>query len=171
MAYHRGRLYLASTSGLMLAVADLEGKFVDGFDLFRLFELEEKDRGVTDLGGFGVDADGNVLMTVPVLFRAFVLSSKGKLASFGRPGSAPGRFNIVGGIAQDSKGNLLVVDRLKGAIQVFDRKFQFVTQFASRGYKPGELVFPDDLAVGNGDRVYVTQAGKRGISVFKVTYR
>jgi DNA-binding beta-propeller fold protein YncE len=171
MAYHRGRLYLASTSGLMLAIADPDGNFVDRFDLFRLFELEEKDRGVTELGGFSVDTDGNVLMTVPVLFRAFVLSPKGELASFGKAGGAPGRFNIIGGIARDSKGNLLVVDRLKGSVLVFDRKHQFVTQFASRGYRPGELVSPNDLAIGNGDRVYVTQAGRRGISVFRMTYR
>jgi hypothetical protein len=171
MAYQDGRFYLAATMGLTAVITDRDGNFTNGFDLFRLFELEEKDRGAVELGGFGVDRDGNMLMTVPVLFRAFVLSPKGVLSQFGKPGGAPGRFNIVGGIARDSKGNLLVVDRLKGSVLVFNPKFDFVGQFSNRGYKSGELVFPEDLAIGDGDRVYVTQAGRKGISVFRLTYQ
>ncbi len=170
MVYQRGRFYLASNIGLEIVTADRNGTFTTGYDLFRLFELEEKDRGVTELGGFGVDRDGNMLMTVPVLFRAFVLSPDGTLTGFGKAGSAPGRFNITGGITRDSKGNFLVVDKLKGSVLVFDRRFEFVSQFASRGYKPGELIFPDDLAVDTRDRVYVTQVGRRGVSVFLLTY-
>jgi hypothetical protein len=170
MTVHRGQFFLAATMGLQVITADREGNFAGGYDLFRMFELEEKDRGNVEIGGFGVDRDGNVLMTVPVLFRAYVLSPDGKLASFGKPGGAPGRFNVVGGIARDSRGNLLVVDKLKAAVLVFDPRFQFVTQFASRGYRPGELIFPDDLAVDAADRVYVTQVAKRGVSVFKLTY-
>jgi DNA-binding beta-propeller fold protein YncE len=167
----RAQLYLASNMGLQVVVADREGNVTATHDLFRLFELEEKDRGTVELGGFTVDRDGNILMTVPVLFRAFVLSPAGTLRAFGRAGGAPGRFNIVGGIGRDSKGNLLVVDKLKGSVLVFNPKFDFVTQFAARGYKPGELIFPEDLAVDAADRVYVTQVAKRGISVFKLTYR
>jgi len=65
---------------------------------------------------------------------------------------------------------VLVIDKLKGSVLVFDRRFEFVSQFASRGYKPGELIFPDDLAIDARDRVYVTQVGKRGVSVFLLTY-
>jgi DNA-binding beta-propeller fold protein YncE len=170
MVYRREEIALASTMGLTIVIADRNGSFKKGYDLFTLFELEEKDRGNVELGGFSVDGDGNVLMTAPVLFRAFVLSPDGKLDAFGKPSSAPGGFNIVAGIARDSKGNFLVVDRLKGSVLVFNRKFAFVTQFASRGYKPGELAFPDDLAIDPQDRVYVTQVGRRGVSVFKLTY-
>jgi DNA-binding beta-propeller fold protein YncE len=35
------------------------------------------------------------------------------LGSFGRPGSAPGQFNQVHGIAVDSKGNVLL-DEVRG---------------------------------------------------------
>jgi DNA-binding beta-propeller fold protein YncE len=111
-----------------------------------------------------------MLMTVPVLFRAFVLSPDGTMNWFGKASSAPGGFNIAGGIARDSRGNFLIIDRLKGAVQIFDAKFAFVTQFSTRGYKPGQLIFPDDLAVDGRDRVYVTQMGKRGISVFTLEY-
>jgi len=170
MAYRNGLLYLASTMGLIAAVTDRDGRFTRAYDLFRLLELEEKDRGATELAGFSVDADGNILFTVPVMFRAFVLAPDGSIAAFGKPGSAPGGFNIVGGIARDRKGNIVVIDRLKASVLVFDKTFKFVTQFASYGRKPSQLVFPDDLAIGTDDRIYVTQSGKKGISVFKLTY-
>ena len=170
MVYHGGNFYLASLIGLKIVVADREGNFKRVYDLIPLLDLEEKDRGNTEMIGFSVDKEGNLLITVPVLFRAYVLSPDGMINYFGKPGSAPGRFNIVAGIAKDSKGNYLIVDKLKGAVMVFDKSFSFVTQFASRGYKPGNLIFPDDIAIDNGDRLYVTQAGKRGVSVFQLTY-
>jgi len=171
LAARLGRLFLASAMGLQVVVADREGRVTAAHDLFRLFELEEKDRGAVELGGFAVDGDGNVLMTAPVLFRAFVLAPDGTLSAFGKAGGGPGRFNVVGGIARASRGHLLVVDKLKGSVLVFSPKLDFVTQFAGRGYRPGELIVPDDLAVDATDRVYVSQAGKRGVSVFKLTYQ
>jgi len=170
MVFRGGQLALASTIGLKIVTADRDGNFRKGYDLFRLFELEEKDRGNVEIGGFSVDGDGNILMTVPVLFRAFMLAPDGTMNWFGKPSGAPGGFNITAGIVRDSKGNFLVVDRLKGSLLVFDRKFAFVTQFATRGYKPGQLAFPDDLAIDGHDRVYVTQMARRGVSVFKLTY-
>ncbi len=170
MVYQRGTFYLASSMGLKIVTADREGHFIKGYDLFPLFELEEKDRGSVELGGFSVDRAGNMLMTAPVLFRAYVLSPDGNIRSFGKASSAPGGFNIAGGIARDSKGNFLVVDKLKGSVLVFDAKFAFVTQFSTRGYKRGELIFPDDLVIDSRDRVYVTQMAKRGVSVFTLEY-
>jgi hypothetical protein len=170
LVVERGSLYLAASMDLKVVVADREGNVANQYDLFRLFELDEKDRGAVELGGFAVDRDGNLLMTIPVMFRAYVVTPAGAVSAFGRPGGAPGRFNIVAGIARDSKGNVLVADRLKCAVLVFDPRFNFVAQFATRGQRPGELILPDALAVDAGDRVYVTQAGKKGISVFKLTY-
>ena len=170
MVYQDGNIYLASLSELKILVADREGNFKGGFDIFPLLDLEEKERGNLEIVGFSVDREGNILMTIPVLFSAYVLSPDGKINPFGKPGSAPGKFNVVAGIARDSKGNYLVVDRLKAAVMVFDKTFNFVTQFGSRGYKPGDLIFPDEIALDVGQRVYVTQMGKRGVSVFKLTY-
>jgi hypothetical protein len=170
MLFQNGNLYLASTGGLKAVVADQDGNFKKGFDLFSLFELEEKDRGNVEISGFNVDRDGNMLMTVPVLFRAYLLSSEGRITSFGRPGGGPGRFNIAAGIARDSKGNYLVVDKLKSAVLVFDKSFNFLTEFGYRGYKPGNLIYPEEVVVDGADRLYVTQMGKRGVSVFKLAY-
>jgi len=170
MVYQDGNIYLSSFMGLNVVIADHQGNFKKGYDLFSLLELEEKDRGNVEMVGFSVDNEGNILFTVPTLFRACILSPDGKLNWFGKPGSASGKFNIVAGIARDSKGNYLVVDKLKCAVMVFDKKFNFLTQFSERGYKPGYLIAPDDIAIDNGDRIYVTQAARKGVSVFRLVY-
>ena len=170
MIYRQTGFYLASLFTMKLAILDLEGNFKKGYDLIPLFELEEKDRGNVEVSGFSVDAGGNIVMTVPVLFRAYVLSPDGAVTWFGKPGGAPGRFNIVAGIVSDRQGNYLVVDRLKGSVLVFDKNFNFVTQFGVRGYRPGELIFPNEIAIDNGDRIYVTQMGRRGVSVYRLNY-
>ncbi len=170
MVYQDGNFYLASSMGLQVAVVDHRGNFKKGYDLFPLLELEEKHRGNLEIIGFNVDKEGNILFTIPVLFRACILSPDGKLNWFGRPGSVPGKFNIVAGMVRDSKGNYLVVDKLKCAVMVFDPNFKFVTQFSERGYKPGYLIAPDDIAIDNKDRIYVTQVARRGVSVFRLTY-
>jgi hypothetical protein len=163
-------LYFASTEGMKIVITDLEGNFRKGYDLFSLLELEEKQRGNAEIFGFSVDGDGNILFTIPVLFKAFMLSNEGKISYFGRSGGAPGKFNIVSGIVRDRQGNILVVDRLKSAVMIFDKKFNFVTQFGFRGPRPENLFGPDDIAIDRNDRIYVTQGRKRGVSVFKLTY-
>ena len=76
----------------------------------------------------------------------------------------------MAGIASDTKGNILVVDKLKCAVMVYDKNFNFLNQFSSRGWKPGFLIAPEDVVIDSQSRVYVTQAGNKGISVFRVTY-
>jgi|PlaIllAssembly_1097288.scaffolds.fasta_scaffold212513_1 hypothetical protein len=170
MIYQQGSFYLASLMGMKFVIADSEGNFKNGYDLIPLFELEEKDRGSVEISGFSVDAGGNVAITVPALFRAYIMSPDGAVTWFGRPGGAPGRFNIAAGIVRDSKGNYLVVDRLKGSVLVFDKNFNFTTQFGIRGHKRDDLMFPNDIAIDNRDRIYVTQTGRRGVSVYALNY-
>ena len=167
---HGDSLYFASGEGMKIAITDLEGNFKKGYDLISLLELKEEDRGNMEIYGFSVDGNGNILFTIAVLFKAFVLSDEGKLSYFGKAGGAPGKFNIVSGIVRDSQGNFLVVDRLKSAVMIFDEKFNFVTQFGYRGLRPENLFAPDDIAIDSNDRIYVTQERKRGISVFKLAY-
>ena len=170
MIFRNGTLYFASLMQLIIITTDLNGNFKKGYDIFSLIELEEKDRGNVEIIGFSVDKNGNILFTIPVLFRVYILSPEGKVTSFGKPGGAPGRFNIVGGIVADSKGNYLIVDKLKSAVMVFDKNYNFLNQFGYRGFKPGNLIAPDDIAIDSQDRIYVTQGRKRGVSVFMMTY-
>ncbi len=170
MVYQGEELYLASLVTLMVAVIDMDGVFKKGYDILPLLELEEKEKADAVMVGFSVDREGNILFTIPPIFKAFKLSTDGRIANFGKPGAAPGRFNIISGIATDSRGNILVVDKLKCAIMVFDKNFNFITQFGTRGNRPGDLISPDDIAIDSQDRIYLSQSATKGVSVYKLTY-
>jgi DNA-binding beta-propeller fold protein YncE len=163
-------LYLLDSGSLRLAVTDTDGVFQKGYDLGLLAAIEESKRAQTAIGGFSVDREGNMLFTIPVLFAAYKLTPDGNLVSFGKRGSTPGTFNIVGAIAVDDRGYYYVADKLKSAILIFDTNFTFQYQFGLRGLGPDNLVGPRDLALGEG-KLYVSQLLNRGVSVFKLTYQ
>lgn len=162
--------FLASTNKMQAIVVDQKGVFKKGYDLAKIIEIPEKDRPDTEIFGFSLDRSGNMLFTVAVLFKAYVVSPEGKvIASFGKAGSAPGMFGIVSGIAVADDGNYLVLERLRSVVMVFDKEFRFLQEFGYRGDKPGNLIRPNDLAVGNSGKLYVTQVRNRGISVFSLS--
>jgi DNA-binding beta-propeller fold protein YncE len=170
MAYREGQFYLADGRTLRIAVADKNGQVQKTYDLIPLFDLKEKDRADLEMGGFSVDSEGNMLFTVPVLFSATVLSPEGVVKNFGQPGSIPGKFGVASGIVRDNKENILVADKLKCVISVFDSGTGFLTEFGGRGNEPDSLIVPDVLAVDGSDKVYVTQGANRGVSVFRLIY-
>jgi hypothetical protein len=156
---------------MRIVVTDTNGVFRKGYDLGSLVGVEEKKRADTDIGGFSVDREGNMIFTIPVRFAAFALSPDGKIKGFGRPGSAPGRFNIVGGIVADDRGNYYVADKLKCAVLIFDKNFNFLKEFGYRGLRPGNLIGPKNLVLDTRGRLYVSQRRSRGISVFQITHK
>ncbi len=167
----RNTIYLVDLRRLKVVTTDLDGAFKDGYDIYAILSLKKTAReDVGGIAGFSVASDGSILFTIPTLFSAYRLYPDGKIASFGRPGSAPGKFNIVAGIALDSRGNYLVVDRLKSTVMVFDENFTYLTQFGFRGTRRGNLIAPDEVAVGASGKVYVTQNVGRGVSVYMVNY-
>lgn len=166
LRYASGKIYLASHGTMRVVVLDATGAFVAGYDLAKLIGEESKRE---DLGfrGFNVDKEGNLLFTIQPLFQAFVVSPEGNVRAFGVKGSAPGKFNVVSGIARDDDGNFYVADILKSAVIVFDKDFQFLREFGYRGRGPQNLAAPEELAVGGG-KLYVAQHARRGVSVFKL---
>ena len=171
IVYKFGQLYLLDIRSLRLAITDPNGIFIKGYDIGSMIEADDSKRAATEIGGFSVDREGNMLFTVPVFFRAYKLTPDGQLSGFGRPGSAPGRFNVVGGIVADDKGYYYVADRLKSAIIVFDKDFKFQIEFGYRGIKPHNLIGPKDLGLDNEGNLYVSQLSSKGISVFKITHK
>jgi len=168
--YQDGKFYFLSSSQMRVVVTDPNGAFMKGYDLADILEIPEKNRPETEIFGFSLDRAGNMLFTVPVLFQAFVVSPDGKVAgSFGKAGSAPGRFGVVSGIAKDDRGNYLVVERLRSVVMVFDKEYQFLHEFGYRGDKPDNLIRPNEVAVGNSGKIFVTQLRNRGVSVFNVS--
>ena len=166
MRYAGGRIYLCDGNAMRILVLDDTGAYVAAYDAAEKLESADK-RADLGIRGFGVDGEGNLLFTVQPLFRAFVMTPAGDVRGFGQRGSAPGKFNVVGGIARDAAGNYYVADLLKSAILVFDPEFRWVKEFGYRGRKPGSLAVPEEIVVG-GEKLFVSNRGRRGVSVFHV---
>lgn len=169
IAYQVGRLYLAETAAMKVAITDEEGVFQKAFDLAALAGIADEERSNAGLGGFNVDLKGNILFTVPVKFSAYRLPLDGELIGFGTPGQTAGTFGIISGIVSDARGNVMVADSLRSVVMIFDEDLQFQHEFGYRGDRPENLIGPSDLAFGN-DRLFVSQLRHRGVSVFRFTY-
>jgi sugar lactone lactonase YvrE len=170
MLVRNGHFYFISLPASRVIVTDTSGAFQKQVELLPLLEVEDRRKSDIETIGFTVDGEGNLFFTVPTLFKVFKVSPDGKVTSFGRPGSPPGRFGILSGIATDSRGNLLVADKLKCVIMVFDKNFNFLAEFGYRGARPENLIQPDDLAIDRRDRLYVSQGRRRGVSVFALAH-
>ena len=170
MVFRNGLFYFATLGASSVIITDEKGAFRERLDFLGMLEPEDRKKSGIEVLGFTVDREGNIFFTMPVLFKVFKHAPDGTVSSFGRPGSIPGRFGILAGIAADSRGNLLVLDKLKSAVQVFDKDFNFVTAFGYRGDRPENLIMPDGLAIDGRDRLYVTQGRRRGVSVFAMAY-
>lgn len=168
--YRKGSLYLVDKNQMKVVVTDMNGAYLDGYDLAGLLGFDEKKRANTGIVGFSVDKEGNILFTIPVQFQAYKLSPDRKIVSFGQRGSAPGKFNIVGGIVSDDQGYLYLTDTLRCVVMVFDKDFKFLKEFGYRGFGSENLIAPMELTVDNTGRIYVSQSARRGVSVFKITY-
>lgn len=166
MVHGDGKLYLVSTTGLEAVVLDVYGRYLRYWDLAKMLGIENP--GTQKLSGVGVDQAGNLLLTIPVLFKAYVVSPDGKVKFFGSPGSAPGLFGIASGIAADDHGNVYVADRLRSVVMIFDPSHRFIREF---GLESGTLSLhrPSELTIGNNGRLYITQARNQGVAVFGLT--
>ena len=83
--------------------------FREGYDiasLLKLDELDEKDREDVEIVGFSVDREGNILFTMPVMAKAYVLSPDKQVRSFGSRGSRAGKFGVPGGIVSGCLGQI-----------------------------------------------------------------
>lgn len=79
--------------------------------------------------------------------------------------SAPGR-----GSALDKDGNILVADKLRCVVMVFEPvSFAMLKEFGNRGFKSGNLIGPDDILVDSQNKVYVSSLRSRGISVYQLS--
>jgi hypothetical protein len=167
MVYRDGKLYLVDRTDMRVIVMDEQGKIEKNIDLFAALGVK-KQRSDVGLSGFSLDKDGSILFTVPVLFQGFRLSPDGKLVAFGQRGSSPGKFNVTAGIITDDEGHYFVADKLKCAVLIFDKDFNFITQVGYRGFNsPGGLIVPSEIAYMD-KHLYVSSGANQGVSVFEI---
>ena len=171
MVYRAGRLYLANQAEMRVVVTDANASFIKGYDLATMFNFTDQQRMDSGVDGFTVDNKGNMLFTIPALGRAYRCPPDGTIIEFGKRGSGPGKFGVPSGIAADKAGNLLITDKLRGVVIIFDKELKFVKEFGFRGLRPGNLIVPNEITVDTvTNRVYVSQMRRRGVNIYQLSY-
>jgi hypothetical protein len=166
MMVRAGAIWLVSTDQMLAASFTHDGAWIRTLDLATIAGVPSGDRGSFGLGGFDVEPSGAALFAVPVQFKVYRVTADGTVSTFGRVGSNAGGFGIISGLAADGRGNILVADRLRNVVMVFDESFRFVREFGQSGPAAKRLVRPGDLAVGAAGKLYVSQLGNGGVAVF-----
>ena len=166
LVYAGGKFYLAASNRLQVLVLNKRAGLERVNDFTSALPEDKEIRKNADFAGLAVDAQGNVIVSVPIDFGVYVMAPDGAVRRFGEAGSRPGTFNIAGAVAADAAGNIYVADLLRSSVMVFDRNHQFVTEFGGYGTAEGQMVKPADLAVSNAGRLYVSQMRNRGVAVF-----
>jgi len=114
-------------------------------------------------------ADGTFRIPGGELHRVLIVAEDGTLTeSFGRFGTATGRFVFPVAAAAGPQGSLLVLDRMRHKVMVFDAKNQFVTEYGSIGDAPGRFYHPVSMATDGAGRLYVAQGFRGRVQVFNV---
>ncbi len=160
-----GKTYLADFGAMKVLVVGDAGEHLASHDLARILDLERSRED--SLTGFSVARDGTLLFTIATLFQAYAVAPDGSVRAWGKPGGAPGMFNVVKGVVADDRGRYYVLDGLKSAVIAFDAGLNFRGEFGYRGNAAGNLSFPTAIAFGDG-RIYVAQSGNRGVAVFNI---
>ena len=76
-------------------------------------------------------------------------SKDGKfIKAWGKPGTAPGEFNVPHGIAFDSKGRLFVADRANNRLQIFDQDGNFLDEWKQFSRLSGIYIDKNDVLYG-----------------------
>lgn len=98
-----------------------------------------------------------------------VVSPKGEmLRSFGRPGAKRGELTFPVGIALAPEGRILVLDRMRHTVLLYDSDHKFLDEFLHVGYDPGDLYHPVAIEASPAGIVWVTQGLEGRIQIFRL---
>lgn len=162
-------LWLVSPSQLLAATFGLDGGHRRRIDLGAIAEVPDAERADSELRGFDAAADGAFVFSIPVQFRVYVAAPDGSVRAFGKSGSAAGNFGIVSSVAFGDGGRIVVSDRLRNVVMIFDENLGFLREFGSRGDRANRLTRPGELATGSDGKLYVSQLRNKGVAVFAMT--
>lgn len=76
-------------------------------------------------------------------------------------------FQYPCGIAINSKGLLYTTEWDNNRIQVFTSEGQFLNQFSTKGYRPGQLTKSNQITIDRStDLLYISELNNNRMSVF-----
>jgi sugar lactone lactonase YvrE len=166
VATHQGQLYVADSGQAQVLVITPSGTVSKVIPLAKANTadaLPPRPLGIVvwDDGSFAVsdannhrlikyDADGKMLWTV------------------GAGASARGEngFNVPGGLALDSAGNVYVIDILNSQVKKYSPDGAFVSSFGRAGDRAGEFSRPKTVAVDDQNNIYVSDGLQVAVQVF-----
>ncbi len=124
--------------------------------------------------GIAVGPDGSVYVSDTWNHRIQKFTQDGRpITAWGQygqplPGVSESASSFWGprGIAVDARGNVLIADTGNKRIVVFDKDGNYVTEFGSAGFAPGQFDEPVGVAVAPSGTVYVTDTWNQRIQAF-----
>jgi DNA-binding beta-propeller fold protein YncE len=136
-------------------------------DYLRGWQTPEHERGRPT--GLSIARNGNVLVADTHYYRLLIYSPDGELLETlgGTLGHGPGEFGLVTDAVEDSHGNLYVSEYGEyDRIQKFDPQHHYLLEWGSHGSELGQFVRPQNMAIDEQDRIWVTDACNDRIQVF-----
>lgn len=113
--------------------------------------------------------DGRIFVPGGELRRVLVLSEEGEFeVSFGRPGAGTGEFAFPVGVAFGPLGTILVLDRMRHTILLFDSEFRFIGEQGGFGARAGNFYHPLSIASLPDGRVWVAQGYESRVQAFRL---
>jgi DNA-binding beta-propeller fold protein YncE len=114
-------------------------------------------------------ADGTFRVPGGELHSILIVAEDGTVTgSFGRMGTAVGRFVFPVAAAAGPQGSLLVLDRMRHKVMIFDAANTFVSEYGSIGNAPGRFYHPVSIATDGNGHLYVAQGFRGRVQVFNV---
>jgi DNA-binding beta-propeller fold protein YncE len=149
-----------------IQIFDTDGNYLRGW--------RTPDHAVGKPTGLSIDRQGRVLVADTHYYQLLVYDPMsdepdGKLLQKigGTMGSRPGEFGLVTDAVQDRHGYYYISEYGEyDRIQKFTPDGEFVLQWGGHGSAPGQFVRPQNMAIDDQDRIWVTDACNHRIQVF-----
>lgn len=169
---NQGRVYVADAEGRRVLVYTAEGK------LLRTIEPDAQHPKVLQRPyGLLFDGHDRLYITDFDADQVQVFSTDGKfLFAWGREGKSPGQFRAPVAIDQDRLENIYVVEFYGMRVQKFSHEGKFILTWGSEApwgkpAPPDQLLYPEGLAVGPDNNVYLTDSGHDRVKIFDANGR
>ncbi|HSK48096.1 MAG TPA: hypothetical protein VLA05_08865, partial [Coriobacteriia bacterium] len=138
----------------------------DGSRTVSLGETKQVDRLEAGPGAFyfpnglAVADDGRVFVADGDNRRVQVFDEKGEFSKFVDTSGVPR------GLAIDAEKRLYVVDALAHTVDLYSLDGERLVSFGTRGFGPGEFNFPNDVALDDRGRIYVSDRENNQVQVW-----
>jgi len=158
-----GEIYIADTKNYRIQKFSATGKHIKSFDSISGKSSTKKVRPVD----ITVHEKTQEIYVTTKHHTVVVYNKSGrKIREWGGNGKQNSLFRYPGSIVNMSDNRVGIVDILNTRVQVFRNKGKFSFQVSSFGVQPGYLVRPKGIAIGRGEKIYISDSYMDVIQVF-----